>query len=309
MKKAKIGIVGAGQVGATAAHIIYQRDLGDVYISDVVEGLPQGKGLDMMESRSIGRHDSQVYGTNKVEELAICDIAVITAGLPRKPGMSREDLLNTNAKIVRDVCGGLRKGGMKGIIIVVTNPLDVMTYLAMKVMDFDKRRVIGMAGVLDSARFSFFVAEKLGVSAKDISAMVLGGHGDSMVPMPRYTTVSGIPITDLMPKQDIDKLIQRTRDGGAEIVALLKMGSAFYAPGDSIACMVEAIVKDENRVLSCACYLDGEYGLKDVVVGVPAKLGAGGVKEVIQLKLTDDEKAALRKSADGVKENIKLLKL
>lgn len=309
MARIKIGVVGAGQVGATTAHILSMADLGDVILSDIIEGMPKGKALDISQSRPIGRYDSKIYGTNAIEDMRECDIVVITAGFPRKPGMSREDLLRTNADIVKGACETIKKMGNNPILIIVTNPLDVMTYLALKVTGFNKKRVMGMAGVLDSIRFSHFISEKLQVSVKDINALVLGGHGDLMVPMPRYTTVAGVPLSELISKEDIDALAKRTANAGTEIVGLLKTGSAYYAPATSIVAMIDAIVKDENRILACAAYLEGEYGFKNVVIGVPVKLGAGGVKEVVELKLTPEEQAGLKKSADFVNENIKLLNL
>lgn len=309
MPRPKVGIVGAGNVGASAALILLKNDLCDVVLSDIVEGLPQGKSLDMSESRQVDHHDAWAFGTNKVEDMRECQIVCITAGVPRKPGMTREQLLDINTGIVRDVCAKLKSVGANPILIVVTNPLDVMTYAALKLTGFPRERVIGMAGVLDSNRFAHFVAEKLKVSPKDISAMVLGSHGDTMVAMPRFTTVSGIPITELLPKDEIDALCKRTANGGIEIVNLLKQGSAYYAPGSAIASMVEAILHDSNRVLPCSVLLQGEYGLKDVVVGVPCKLGEGGLKQILQIKLTSEEDAALKKSAAVVAENVKLLKL
>lgn len=309
MPRPKVGIVGAGNVGASAAFMLLKNDLCDVVLSDIVEGMPQGKALDMSESRQIDHHDAWAMGTNRVEEMKDCKIVCITAGVPRKPGMTREQLLDINTGIVKSVCGALKSVGANPILIVVTNPLDVMTYAALKLTGFPRERVIGMAGVLDSNRFAHFVAEKLQVSPKDVSAMVLGSHGDTMVAMPRFTTVAGIPITELLPKDEVDKLCTRTANGGAEIVNLLKTGSAFYAPGSAIAAMVEAILHDSNRVMPCSVYLQGEYGLNDVVVGVPVKLGEGGVRQILPLKLTPEEDAALRKSAAVVSENVKILKL
>lgn len=309
MARRKIGIVGAGMVGASAALLIQQRQIGDVILSDIVEGMPQGKGLDLTELAPVEGCDSIVRGTNAIEDMKDCDIVAITAGVPRKPGMTREQLLDINAKIVRDVTDRLKKVDAHPILIVVTNPLDVMTYLAWKSTGWDRRRVIGMAGVLDSARMAWFVAEKLGVSMKDVRAMVLGSHGDSMVAMPRFTTVSGIPITELMSAADIEAISKRTCNGGIEIVNLLKTGSAFYAPGASIAAMVESIAYDEKRILPCSVALQGEYGLKDTIVGVPVVLGAAGVERIIELKLTPEELAAVKKSAAVVRENLDVLKL
>ena len=309
MPRKKIGVVGAGQVGATTALRIAEKGLGDVVLVDIVEGMPQGKALDLQESRPVERHDCEITGSNSYDDLRGCDIVVVTAGVPRKPGMSRDDLLKVNAGIIQAVCDGLARTGTKPILIVVTNPMDAMVMYAFKKTGLPKSKVIGMAGVLDSARFAYFIAEKLKVSIKDISAMVLGSHGDAMVPMPRYTTVSGIPLPDLLPKAEIDALVKRTANGGAEIVNLLKTGSAFYAPASSATAMVEAIVRDENRILPCGAYLDGEYGTKDLFMGVPVKLGEGGIKEILQLKLTPEEQAAFNKSAAGVRELVKALGL
>ncbi len=306
----KITVIGAGHVGASAAYRIAQEELAnEVVLVDVVEGLPQGKGLDMYESAPVEGFDTRVIGTNSYEETAGSDIVVMTAGLARKPGMSRDDLQKTNADIVKSCIEQASKKSPKAILVIVSNPLDVMTAVAKKVSGFDRNRVIGMAGVLDSARFRTFISMELKVSVEDVSAFVLGGHGDSMVPLPRYSTVAGIPLPDLMDKATIDRLVQRTRDGGIEIVNFLKTGSAYYAPATSAVQMVEAIVKDKNRILPSAVWLEGEYGLNDVVVGVPIKLGAGGMKEVIQITLTDEEKAALNKSAEGVRANIAKLSL
>ncbi len=309
MPRKKIGVVGAGQVGATTALRIAEKGLGDVVLVDIVEGMPQGKALDLQESRPVERHDCEITGSNSYDDLRGCDIVVVTAGVPRKPGMSRDDLLKVNAGIIQAVCDGLARTGTKPILIVVTNPMDAMVMYAFKKTGLPKSKVIGMAGVLDSARFAYFIAEKLKVSIKDISAMVLGSHGDAMVPMPRYTTVSGIPLPDLLPKAEIDALVKRTANGGAEIVNLLKTGSAFYAPASSATAMVEAIVRDENRILPCGAYLDGEYGTKDLFMGVPVKLGEGGIKEILQLKLTPEEQAAFNKSAVGVRDLVKALGL
>lgn len=309
MARVRIGVVGAGQVGGTAAQRIAEHGIGDVVLVDIVEGLPQGKALDLMESRPEEHSDCEVRGSNNYGDLKGCGIVVITAGIARKPGMTREQLQETNAAIVRAACEAIRNNGDAPIVITVTNPLDVMTYLASKVTRFDRRRVFGMAGVLDSARMAFFIAERLDVSVKDVRAMVLGGHGDMMLPLPRYTTVSGIPITDLLPAADIEKINQRTRDGGIEIVNLLKQGSAFYAPASSIAAMVGSIVNDERRVLPCCATLQGEYGLSDVCLGVPVKLGAGGIEQVLELKLSEAETAVLKKNADAVRANCRLLKL
>ena len=301
----KITVVGAGNVGAAVAQRLADKELGnEVVLVDIIEGMPQGKGLDMYEAGPVEGSDSRVIGTNSYDTTANSDIVVITAGIARKPGMSRDDLQSTNAGIVKAVTEQVAARSPKAILIVVSNPLDVMTYVALKVSGFDRHRVIGMAGVLDSARFRTFVSMELNVSVEDISAFVLGGHGDSMVPLPRYSTVAGIPLPDLMDQATIDRLVKRTRDGGIEIVNFLKTGSAYYAPSSAAVQMVEAIVKDKKRILPCAVWLQGEYGMKDVVVGVPIKLGKKGMEEIIQIKLTPEEQAALNKSASDVKANM-----
>jgi malate dehydrogenase len=276
---------------------------------DVIEGLPQGKGLDMYEATPVEGSDVKVVGSNNYAETANSDIIIITAGIARKPGMTREQLQDTNAGIVKSVTEQAVAVSPKAILLVVSNPLDVMTYVALKVSGFERHRVIGMAGILDTARFRSFIALELNVSVEDVSASVLGGHGDSMVPLPRYSTVAGIPLPELLPKETIDRLVKRTRDGGIEIVNYLKTGSAYYAPSSAVVQMAEAIVKDKKRILPCAVYLQGEYGIRDTVVGVPVKLGKKGVEEIVQVKLNDDEQAALNKSAAGVKENMGKLSL
>jgi len=306
----KITVIGAGHVGATAAQRIAEKELAnEVVLVDLIEGMPQGKGLDMFESAPVEGFDSRVVGTNSYDETANSDIIVITAGLARKPGMSRDDLQATNAEIVKSVTQQAVAKSPKAILIVVSNPLDVMTYVAMKASGFPRERVLGMAGVLDSSRFRTFIAMELNVSVEDTSAFVLGGHGDSMVPLPRYSTVAGIPLPDLMDQATIDRLVKRTRDGGIEIVNFLKTGSAYYAPSSGAVQMVEAIVKDKKRILPCAVLLQGEYGIKDVVVGVPIKIGRKGLEQVIQIKLTPEEQAALNKSAEGVREQAAKVKL
>ncbi|MBI3550861.1 MAG: malate dehydrogenase [Elusimicrobia bacterium] len=304
MARKKITVVGAGFVGATLAQRLAEMELGDVVIVDIpaTEGMPAGKALDIMESAPIYGYDARVSGTTSYESTAGSDIVVITAGIPRKPGMSRDDLLNTNAGIVKSVTENVVKFSPNCILIIVSNPLDAMCLVALKTSKFPKHRVLGMAGVLDSARMRTFIAEALNVSVENVHAMVLGGHGDTMVPMPRFSTVSGIPITELLPKDKIEAINQRTRDGGAEIVKLLKTGSAYYAPSASTAEMVESILKDKNKILPCAVYLEGEYGVDGVFVGVPAKLGSKGLVDVIQLNLSVDERAQLLKSASAVKE-------
>ena len=307
--RTKISVVGAGNVGATVAQLIAYKELGDVVMVDIIEGLPQGKALDLLEAGPVEGYDSQITGANHYEATADSHIVVITAGVARKPGMSRSDLITTNANIVRAVTEQVVKYSPEAYLIVVSNPLDAMVHLTKHVSGFPKNRVVGQAGVLDSTRFRTFIAQELNVSVEDTQAFVLGGHGDTMVPLPRYSTVAGIPITHLMSKETIDRLVQRTRDGGGEIVNLLKSGSAFYAPGASVVQMVEAIVKDKKRVLPCTAYLEGEYGLRDIYFGVPVKLGAGGVEQIIEIELTADERAALQASAKEVTETIQLLKL
>ncbi|KPJ61609.1 MAG: malate dehydrogenase [Latescibacteria bacterium DG_63] len=307
--KNKITIVGAGHVGATAAHWAAEKELADIVLVDIVEGMPQGKALDLMETRPVEDFDTSVLGTNDYKDTANSDIVVITAGLPRKPGMSRDELFEANKKIVQDVTREIVKYSPNSIIIVVSNPLDTMCHVAKMVSKFPKHRVMGMAGILDTARFRCFVSMELGVSVEDIQAMVLGGHGDSMVPLPRYTTVAGVPITQLMPQEKIDAIVERTRKAGGEIVALLKTGSAYYSPSAAVIQMVEAILKDKKRILPCAAYLEGEYGIKDLYVGVPIKLGANGVEEVMELDITAEEKAALQKSAEAVRTVVEKIKL
>jgi len=298
----KVSIVGSGNVGATAAHWMAAKELADVVLIDIIEGVPQGKGLDLLEAMPIEKKDSFVIGTQDYKDTANSDIVVITAGVPRKPGMSRDDLLNINHKIMKDVVGQVVQYSPNCILIIVSNPLDAMAQAAYKMSGFSRNRVIGMAGVLDSARFRAFIAMELKVSVENVTAFVLGGHGDTMVPLPRYSTVAGIPITELMDKATIERLVQCTRDGGAEIVKYLKTGSAFYAPSAAVTEMVEAILKDKKKILPCAAYLEGEYGLRGLYVGVPCKLGTRGIEQIIEIKLTPEEKAALEKSAGAVKE-------
>jgi malate dehydrogenase len=300
----KITIIGAGAVGATAAQRIAEKELGDVVLTDIVEGLPQGKALDLMESGPLSGYDSKVTGTNDYKDIEGSDVVVITAGIARKPGMTREDLLKINTKIITDVSNNIKRHASNSIVITVTNPLDIMTYVTLKTTGFEPERVFGMSGVLDSGRFATFIAMELGCSVRDINAMVLGGHGDTMLPLPRFTTVTGVPITELMVQSTIDRLVERTVNGGAEIVNLLKTGSAFYAPSAAVANMVEAIVKDSKRILPVCAYLNGEYGKKDIYLGVPAKLGRHGIEEIVELKLTKEEEKALGKSADAVKSGI-----
>jgi len=302
MARPKVTVVGAGNVGATVAQYVVERELADVVLTDVVEGLPQGKALDLLQTGPIHGYDCRLTGANDFGPTAGSDVLVVTAGLARKPGMSRDDLLFKNAEIVSGVVQELVRLSPEAILIVVTNPLDAMAQLAFRKSGFPKHRVIGMAGILDSARFRTFIAEELQVSVENVTAFVLGGHGDTMVPLPRYSTVAGIPITDLLPRERIDALVKRTANGGAEIVNLLKTGSAFYAPGASAVEMVEAILKDKKKILPCAAYLEGEYGIRGLYVGVPVKLGRRGIEQIVQIQLTPDEDAALQQSAAAVKE-------
>jgi malate dehydrogenase len=309
MGRKKISIIGAGFVGATAAHWAAEKELGDVVLVDILEGIPQGKALDLFEAGPIEGFDAKVIGSNGYEETKDSDVIMITSGVPRKPGMSREDLLAINRKIIESVITQVIEKSPKAILIMVTNPLDTMTYLAFKKSGLTRERVMGMAGILDTARFRAFIAMELGVSVEDIQALLLGGHGDEMVPLPRYTTVSGIPLSQLLPKETIDRLVDRTRKGGGEIVNLLKTGSAFYAPSAGAVQMAEAILKDKKRILPCCVYLNGEYGLKDICFGVPIKLGSKGIESIIELPLTDEEKNLVLKSAESVKKSIMELKL
>lgn len=306
----KITVVGAGNVGAATAQRLAEKQLAEeVILIDIIEGIPQGKGLDIWESSPVELFDTKVTGTNEYKDTANSDLIIITAGLARKPGMSRDDLLAANAKIVKEVTEKAAEHSPQSIIIVVSNPLDVMSYVALKVSGFEKNRVMGMAGILDTARFRLFIAEALNVSVNDINAMVLGGHGDSMVPLIRYSTVSGIPISELLPEKKIDELVTRARNGGIEIVNYLKTGSAYYAPSSAAVEMADAIVKNRKRILPCAAWLEGEYGLDGVFCGVPVKLGSKGIEQIIELKLTAKEAAALKKSADEVAAVIRKLKL
>ena len=302
MSRNKVTVIGAGNVGATTAQRIAEAGLADVVLVDIVEGLPQGKGLDLAEAAPVVGHDARIVGTNDYGETAGSDVIVVTSGLARQPGMSRDDLLAKNAGIVRAVVEASAPKSPDAVLIVVTNPLDAMCHVAMQASGFPRERVLGMAGVLDSARFRTFIAEELGVSVEDTHAFVLGGHGDTMVPLPRYSTVAGIPITDLLPPDRIAALVDRTANGGAEVVALLKTGSAFYAPAASTFEMVDAVLRDRRRVLPCATYLTGEYGVDGLFVGVPVVLGAGGLQRVIEITLTADERAAFDKSAAAVEE-------
>ena len=305
----KVSIIGAGNVGASAAERIVLRRLADVVLVDIVDGLPQGKALDLNEAGPVDGYDCRLTGSNGYEATAGSDIVVITSGLPRKPGMSRDDLLQKNFEIVRSVTEQVARHSPKATLIVVSNPLDAMAHAALKVSGFPRERVLGMAGVLDSARMRFFIAEELGVSVESTHAFVLGGHGDSMVPLPRCSTVAGIPITELLSAERIEAIVRRTRDGGVEVVNLLKRGSAYYAPASSIVQMAQAILLDEHRILPCAVYLQGEYGYRDLFLGVPVQIGAAGLEKVIEIKLAAAEKSALDKSADAVRELIAKLPL
>ena len=303
----KITVVGAGNVGATAAHWIASKELADVVLVDIVEGTPQGKSLDLAQSAPIDGFDVKLIGTNSYEETANSDIVIITAGLPRKPGMSRDDLLKINSDIVSAVTDQVAKYSPDAFLIVVSNPLDAMTQVAFVRSGFPKNRVMGMAGVLDSARMRCFVAEELNVSVENVTCFVLGGHGDTMVPLPRYSTVAGIPITELIAPERLAEIVKRTANGGAEIVGLLKTGSAFYAPSLAAVEMAEAILKDKKKILPCAVYLEGEYGISGLFVGVPCKLGKNGIEQIIEISLTNDERVALQKSASSVQELIDIL--
>jgi malate dehydrogenase len=305
----KVTVVGSGNVGATAARSIADKELADVVLVDILEGVPQGKGLDILEACPVEGSDSRVLGTNDYADTARSDIVVITAGLARKPGMSRDDLLMKNYEIVKSVTQQIVRHSPQCIIIPVTNPLDVMAQAVYRISNFPRERVIGMAGVLDSARMRTFIATELNVSVENVHAFVLGGHGDTMVPLPRLSTVAGVPITELLPKEAIDRISTRTANGGAEIVKLLGTGSAYYAPASAIVEMVDAILKDKKKILPCAVYLQGEYGITGLFVGVPVKLGARGVEEIFQIKLTADEQTALNKSAAAVKELVDVIKV
>jgi malate dehydrogenase len=307
--RCKVSIIGAGNVGATCAFRIAEKGYANVVLVDIIEGLPQGKGLDMLQATPIFGSDVNIIGTNGYEETANSDIVVITSGVPRKPGMSRDDLVLTNMKIIQEVTEKVVQYSPNGIIIMVANPLDAMTQLALHISKFPRNRMFGQSGILDSARFRTFIAQELNVSVNDVFTCVLGGHGDTMVPITRLCTVGGIPITELLPKEKIDSLVERTVRGGGEIVNLLKTGSAFYAPAAATAQMVDAIILDEKKILPCAAYLEGEYGISGVVVGVPVKLGENGIEQIIELKLTSQEDAALKKSANAVRELLSVMKL
>ena len=304
----KVTVVGAGNVGATAAQRLAEKQIADVVLVDIIEGVPQGKALDLTQAAAIEKHDCHVTGANAYDATAGSNIVIITAGIPRKPGMSRDDLISTNAGIVKSVTQEVASRSPEAVLIIVSNPLDAMCHVAFDACGFPKERVVGMAGVLDSARFRAFIAMELNVSVENTHAFVLGGHGDTMVPLPRYSTVAGIPITELLSADRIEALVERTRNGGAEIVGLLKTGSAFYAPASAAVEMAESILKDKKKILPCAAYLQGEYGINDLFIGVPVKLGAKGVEEIIEITLLEQEKQALQKSAAAVQELKDLLK-
>ena len=305
----KITIVGAGFVGATAAHWCAVKELGDIVLFDIVEGMPQGKALDLLEAGPVEGYDLNILGTNDYADTANSDIVVVTAGLPRKPGMTREDLVGTNARIVGGVIENVVKHSPNAIVILVTNPLDTMVYLAYKKAGLPRERIIGQAGVLDSARMRTFMAMELDVSVENTHAFVMGGHGDEMVPLPRYSTVAGVPITQLLPPDRVEAIVERTRKGGGEIVALLKQGSAFFAPSSATTQMIDAILNDRKMILPCSVYLEGEYGLNDICFGVPVKLGRNGVEQIIEIELTDEERAGLDKSAALIRSSMEALQL
>ncbi|MDK2834976.1 MAG: malate dehydrogenase [Methanolobus sp.] len=300
----KVSIIGAGNVGATTAQRLAELDIADVVMLDVVEGLPQGKALDIAQAAPVMGYSVDVTGTNDYRDITDSDIVIVTAGIARKPGMDRDDLLAINIKIIRDVCRNIQEYAPGSIVMTVTNPLDVTTYAAVKYMQQERGRVFGMSGLLDSSRFATFIAKEIGCNVKDVDAMVLGGHGDSMVPLPEYTTISGIPLPQLLDRETIDRLVERTVNAGAEIVGHLKTGSAFYAPSAAVAMMTEAILKDTKRIVPASVYLDGEYGLKDLCLGVPVRIGKGGAEKVIELELTAEQEQALKRSADDVRQGI-----
>jgi len=306
-KRPKITIVGVGNVGATAAHWAAIKELGDIVLVDIIEGMPQGKALDLSESGPVEGFDANIIGTNTYDETAESDVVIITSGIPRKPGMSREDLLRTNKQIVKSVTENIIAKSPYSIIIVVSNPLDTMTYLAFKTSGFPRERVMGMAGVLDTARFRCFIAMELSVSMEDVQTLLLGSHGDDMVPLPSYTTVGGIPLSQLVSKEKIEQMVERTRKGGGEIVSLLKTGSAFYTPSAAVIQMAESILKDKKRILPGCVYLDGEYGLSDICFGVPIKIGRGGIEKIYEVELTESEKSLVEKSGNAVKSSIETM--
>lgn len=306
--RSKISIIGAGFVGSTTAHWVAAKELGDIVLVDIVEGIPQGKALDLYEASPIEGFDARIIGTNDYADTANSDVIVVTSGAPRKPGMSREDLIKVNANITRECITSAVKYSPNATIIMVNNPLDAMTYVAWQTSGFPKNRVFGQAGVLDSARYRTFISMEAGVSVEDVQAMLMGGHGDEMVPLPRFSTIGGIPVTTFIPKERLDAIVERTRKGGGEIVNLLKTGSAYYAPAAATAQMVEAVLRDKKRVIPCAAYLEGEYGLKDMYFGVPVVVGAGGIERIIELPLNEEEQALLQKSAEAVRSTLETLK-
>lgn len=309
MARPKIALIGGGQIGGTLALMCAQKELGDVVLFDIVKGMPQGKALDIMEARPVDGYDVDLKGTNKYSDIRGASVVIVTAGFPRKPGMSRDDLLNKNLEIQKTVAQNVKKYAPKAFVIVISNPLDAMVYTMKRVTRFPKQRVVGMAGVLDSARFETFVAMELGVSVQDVTAFVLGGHGDTMVPLPRFSTVGGIPLPEMLSKEQIDRIVKRTRFAGGEIVKLLGNGSAFYSPAASAIAMAESYLKDKKRILPCAAYLEGEYGAKGIYMGVPVVIGAKGVEKIIEVKLKASERKELEKSIDHVKRLVKSIKL
>ena len=306
---AKISVIGAGNVGATTVQRLAELELGEIVMTDIVEGLPQGKALDLMQAGAIKSYDTHIIGTNDYADIADSELVIITAGIARKPGMSREDLIKTNSKIITEASRNIAKYAPESIVISVTNPLDIITYVTMRATGFETKKVFGMSGVLDSGRFASFIAEELKCSRKDVQAMVIGGHGDLMVPLPQYTTVSGIPLTDLLPDDRITRLVERTVNGGAEIVDLLKQGSAFYAPSAAIVSMAEAVIKDSKRILPASAYLEGQYSQEGIYFGVPVKLGATGVEEILELKLDESQYEILRKSSETIRKVISQLEV
>lgn len=306
-KRKKLTVVGAGFVGSTCAHWAAAKELGDVVLVDINDGAAKGKALDLFESSPVEMFDSRITGTADYKDTANSDVVIITAGIPRKPGMSRDDLLATNSKIMKDVCAGVKQYSPNAVVIVVSNPLDAMAFVALKELGFPRNRVLGMAGVLDGARFKSFIAEELNVSVKDVQAFVLGGHGDTMVPMPRHCSVGGVPLLEMLSEEKVNKLVDRTRNGGAEIVGLLKTGSAYYAPSASAVQMAEAILKDQKRILPCAAYLEGEYGVKGLFIGVLCTLGGNGLEKVIEIKLNETERKGLDHSIKAVEELVAAL--
>jgi malate dehydrogenase len=313
-KRNKISLIGSGNIGGTLAHLIALKELGDIVLFDISEGVPQGKALDISQGNSIERVNAKITGTNDYKDIENSDVIIVTAGIPRKPGMSRDDLIEVNTKVIKSVGENIKKHAPNPFVIVITNPLDVMVWVMKEATGFNPNKVVGMAGVLDSARFSYFLAEEFNVSVEDVVSFVLGGHGDTMVPLIRYSTIAGIPVPDLIKmgwssQEKIDKIIQRTRDGGAEIVGLLKTGSAFYAPAAAAVEMAESFLKDKKRILPCAAYLTGQYGVKDLYVGVPVVIGAGGIERIIEISLTAEEKKQFDYSVESVKKLLSVVKL